>query len=172
MPSRARTPPGKARPRQRDSNQSCTQVVRTSCSHKSFARTKCCRHPQTGWLTEIASTWGAVERAGSVVWVPKGCGQDEVLLSFQTSLRPRMVVEHCWLHSNTTSLIPSRLVLRHHAEAPLTTAPPRSRHQRRPSVTPACPRHHTVRPQAPCTSCRLPIRTQTIQNPCQSGERA
>lgn len=90
-------------------------------------------------LSNLASTQSRFEWAGSVVLVPKGCGQNEVLLSLQTALRPRTVAEYCWCHSNTTSLIPSRMVLRHHAEAPLPAARSRLRRQRRPSVTLACP---------------------------------
>lgn len=96
-----------------------------------------------------ASAQDAVERAGSVALLARDCVQDKVLLSLHATSRPRTVAEYCWCHSNTTSLIPSRMVLRHYAEAPLPAARSRFRRQRRPSVALACPPHPTVRPQAP-----------------------
>ena len=86
-----------------------------------------------------ASAQDAVERAGSVALLARECVQDKVLISLHAASRPRTVAEYCWCHSNTTSLIPSRMVLRHHAEAPLPAARSRLRRQRRPSVTLACP---------------------------------
>ncbi len=129
-------------------HESCEQIVRTDRTREERHTTALNRIVDLRW-SKIAFASDAIERAGSVALLARKCVQDKVLLSLPATSRPRTVAEYCWCHSNTTSLIPSRMVLRHHAEAPLPTARSRLRRPRRPSETLACPHHHTVRPQAP-----------------------